>query len=116
MTHVGLYDAGTPLTGVTGVTSTDTFTKTSHGMANGTLVVLSALSGGSGLVAGRPYFVVASTANTFQLSGTVGGAAVDLVSDVTSATVTPLAELSGGTYARVAIAWNAASGGAIDDL
>ena len=40
VTHVGAYDAGTPLTSVTGVTSTDTFTKTTHGMADGTAVKL----------------------------------------------------------------------------
>jgi hypothetical protein len=115
ITYIGLFDAGTALTAVTGITSTDTFTKTAHGMANGTLVLVSGLTGGASLVVGRPYFVVATAANTFQLAHTVGGSAVDLGTDVTAATVTPYAELSGGSYARVAIAYAAAADGQIDD-
>lgn len=116
-THAGLFEAGTALTSVTGTTADDTFTKTAHGMANGTVVILSGLTGGSGLVAGRVYFVIGQTANTFQLSLTSGGSAVDLGSDVTAATVTPYTEISGGSpaYSREAIAYAAASGGAVDD-
>jgi hypothetical protein len=111
-THMGLQTKGPNITGVTGVTSTDTFTKTAHG-----LVVLSGLTGGSGLVAGDPYFVVSTAANTFQLALTPGGSAVDLGSDVTAATVNKLTEITGGTpaYARKAIAWNAAAAAVLDD-
>lgn len=118
ITHVGLFDSAAPLTSVTGVTSSDTFTKTSHGLADGDIVVLSALSGGVGLVVGRVYFVVGSAANTFQLALTPGGAAVDLGSDVSSVTVTELVEIAGGSpaYARKAITWNAAANGAVDDV
>jgi len=115
ITHVGAFDASPALTSVTGVTSTDTFTKTSHGMANGTVVVLSALTGGTGLNVQRVYFVIGQTANTFQLSTTSGGSAVDLGTDVTSVTVTPYVEISGGSYARQAIAFNASVDGAMDD-
>lgn len=116
ITHIGLLQAGTPLTAVTGATPS-TFTKTAHGMANGTPVLISALSGGSGLVAGRPYFVVSTAANTFQLAGTVGGTAIDMVSTVTSATVTPYLEISGGSpaYTRVTNSWNTAALGSIDN-
>jgi hypothetical protein len=116
-THMGLQTKGPNITGVTGVTSTDTFTKTAHGLANGDLVVLSGLTGGSGLVAGDPYFVVSTAANTFQLALTPGGSAVDLGSDVTAATVNKLTEITGGTpaYARKAIAWNAAAAAVLDD-
>lgn len=117
ITHAGLFDADPGLTAVTGVTSTDTFTKTAHGYANGNLVVLSALTGGAGLRTGYPYFVIGVTTNTFQLSETSGGAAVDLGTDVTAGTSTRLVELTGGSpaYARKAIAFAAASGGIIDD-
>ena len=117
ITHAGLFDADPGITGVTGVTSTDTFTKTAHGLANGNLVVLSALTGGAGLRTGFPYYVIASAANTFQLSETPGGTAVDLGTDVTAGTVTRLVELSGGSpaYARKAIAFAAAAGGLVDD-
>jgi hypothetical protein len=126
ITHAGLLDAGTALTAVTAVTSTDTFTKTAHGLANGTLVVLTAKTGGTGVIAGdagnanglaEPFFVVNQTANTFQLSRTVGGAVADIGTDITDVTVTPLVEISGGSpaYARKAIAFNAAVEGNLDD-
>jgi hypothetical protein len=117
VTHVGLYDAGTALTSVTSVTSTDTFTKTSHGMANGTLVLISGLTGGANLSVGRPYFVVNQAANTFQVSLKPGGSVEDHGTDVTAATVTPLIELSGGSpaYARGAIAYSTAANGTMDD-
>lgn len=113
----GLFDAGTPLTAVTGVTSTDTFTKTAHGLANGTVVLLSGLTGGANLVAGRVYFVIGTATNTFQISTSSGGSATDFGTDVTSVTVTPYIEISGGSpaYARKAIAYAAASDGAVDD-
>jgi len=116
-THIGILDAATPITTVTGVTSTDTFTKTSHGLSNGDLVVLSSLTGGSGLVAGAPYFVVAQATNTFQLSLTSGGSAVDLGTDVTSVTVTELVEVTGGSpaYSREAATWATAAAGSMDE-
>lgn len=124
--RVGAFQKGTDLTAVTGVTSTDTFTKTAHGLANGTLVVLTAMTGGTGLKAGNagnadenaePLFVVATAANTFQLSRTPGGSAADLGTDISAVTVSPLVELTGGSpaYARVAIAYAAAADGQIDD-
>lgn len=110
-THAGLLqaDAGKSFTGVA---STDVCTSTAHGYANGNLVMVSALTGGSGLVVGRPYFVIAQATNTFQLAATPGGSAVDLGSDVSAGTVTRLVELTGGSpaYARQAIAFNAAAG------
>lgn len=116
-THIGAFQAGTALTAVTGATPS-TFTKNGHGMANGTPVFISALSGGTGLVAGRAYFVINTATNTFQLALTPGGTAVDMVTTVTSATVTPYAELSGGTpnaYTRVTNSWNTAADGNLDN-
>lgn len=126
ITHAGLLTAGTPITGVTGVAATDLFTKASHGLTNGDLVILTALSGGAGLFAGdagnanelaRPYFVVGVSGNDFQLALTSGGAAVDFTSAVTALTITKLTEITGGSpaYARKAIAYNASAGGTMDD-
>lgn len=126
ITHCGLLTAGAAITGVTGVTSTDTFTKTAHGLSNGDLVVLSEMTGGSGLVAGdvgnanglaRSYYVIGVTANTFQLSNTSGGAAADLGTDISAVKVTKLTEVTGGSpaYARKAIAFNAAAEATMDD-
>lgn len=116
ITHAGLLTAQAGKA-VTGVASTDIFTATAHGYANADAVVLSALSGGLGLVAGDVYFVIGSTANTFQLAKTVGGAAVNFTTDLTAGTVVRLVELSGGApaYARKAIAYAAAANDQIDD-
>lgn len=116
LTYVGILraDAGKS---VTGVASTDTFTTTAHGYSNGDLVVLSGLTGGSGLTATRPYFVIGATTNTYQLSTTSGGSAVNFTTDLSAGTVTRLVELSGGSpaYARQRVTWNRAGDGTMDD-
>lgn len=59
----------------------DTITLTAHGMANDTAVTLT--SSGTlpgGFSSGTTYYVVSTAANTFQLSATVGGAAVNITS------------------------------------
>lgn len=114
ITHLGLYkwsEAGKSLTTPFGAASTDTLTSTGHGYSNGDLVIFTALGGGTGLVVGDPYFVIATAANTFQVAKTVGGTAVDITVDYTSGTVRRLVELTGGSpaYARKAVAWNSAS-------
>jgi hypothetical protein len=116
ITHVGALDADAGKA-VTAAAASDTFTSNAHGYANGDLVVLSALTGGNGLAAGRPYFVINTAANTFKLALKPGGAAVDVISDLTAGTVTRLVELTGGApaYARKAIAYNAPDGGTMDD-
>jgi len=117
ITHVGLFTKGANVTGLTSVTSTDTFTKVGHGLANGDLILLSALTGGTALVAGRPYYVVGVSGNNFQVAHTSGGAAVDHGTDVTAGTFNKLTEISGGSpaYARQVIAFNAAADGTMDD-
>lgn len=126
ITHAGLATAGAGISGVTGVAATDVLTKAASGLANGDLVLLTALTGGAGLVAGdagnanelaRPYFVIGFSGSTFQLSLTSGGSAVDFTTDITVLTIIKLTELSGGSpaYARKAIAYAASSGGLMDD-
>jgi hypothetical protein len=126
ITHAGLYDEATPITGVTSVASTDVFTKVGHGLANGDLVILTSLTGGAGLEAGdagnaneaaAPYYVIGVSGNDFQLSRTSGGASVDHTTNVTALTITKLVEISGGSpaYARKAIAYNNAAEGTMDD-
>jgi hypothetical protein len=66
------------------VSAVGTFTSNGHSLQVGDEVELSALTGASGLVAGR-YFVQSATTNTFTLSATRGGA---LVTAVTSGTAT----------------------------
>lgn len=117
ISHVGLLTKGANITGVTSTGSPDTFTKTSHGLSNGDLVVFSSITAGAGLVVLFPYFVVSTATNTFQLALTSGGAAIDLSSDLTTGTVNKVTEISGGSpaYARVAQAYAAAAASLIDD-
>lgn len=116
ITYAGLYDEAAALTSVTGVASTDTFTKTSHGLSDGDLVVLRSLTGGTGLVQEYPYFVRDSATDTFKLTTIPAGTAVDFTTDVSSVSVVKLVEVSGGTpaYARKSVTFSAAAEGSID--
>ena len=58
--------------------TTDVFTAAAHGLINGTEVLIDAATTMPvGLLANQIYFVVNATANTFKVSLTAGGAAVD---------------------------------------
>ena len=117
-THIGLLTK-TAITGVTGTASSDLLNKSSHGLSNGDMVVLSLLGGGegTGLFNGVPYFVVGVSGADFQLAETPGGAAINFSTNIVDCTVTKYVELSGGSpaYARKAIAYNAAAVGSMDD-
>jgi hypothetical protein len=77
------------ITGVTGVASTDLLTKASHGLVNGDTVILTLLGGseGTGLSNNVPYAVVGVSGNDFQLSLTVGGAAINFTTNIVDCTV-----------------------------
>lgn len=57
----------------------DTVTDAAHGMVNGTEVFFATTA--NGLTAGTIYYVINAAANTFQVSTTLGGAAVTITSD-----------------------------------
>lgn len=63
--------------------TTDTLTSTAHGYTNGTMVIFPPKALPAPLVAGNIYYVIAAAANTFQVSLTSGGAAVDLTTNGT---------------------------------
>lgn len=116
ITHVGAATKSADVTGVTGTASTDLINKTAHGLANGTIVTFTGLTGGLNIVAGRIYFVISTLTNTFQISTAPGGTAVDFTTDLTALTaLNSWVEISGGSYARVAIAYNAPVDGTMDD-
>jgi hypothetical protein len=77
---------------VTAVAATDIFTSTAHGLLAGDSVQFSALTGGAGITPGQTYYVIAANlaANTFQVSATLGGAALDVTVDLTAGTVTQI--------------------------
>ena len=73
----------------TSAAADDIIDATGHGFAAGDKVVFESLTGGAGLETGRVYYVIAGNlaANTFQVSETEGGSAVNFTSDVTAGTV-----------------------------
>ncbi len=77
----------TPKTGVTAVAATDVITSTAHGYSNGQPVYFTSLTGGAGLVINTIYFVINTATDTFKLSATSGGAAIDITTTMTDGTV-----------------------------
>lgn len=82
------WDLGSAPKTVTADDSTDALTSAGHGMANGTRVKVAATSAlPGGLTATRIYRVINTTTDTFQLSKSEGGSAIDLT-DTGSGTLT----------------------------
>lgn len=86
------------------IATTDIVSATAHGYSNGDPVVFASLAGGAGLTDGTKYYVRDVTANTFKVSATVGGAAVDVTTAYTSGTVALKENLIGFAFDRRAIA------------
>jgi hypothetical protein len=77
---------GSPLTTATACTFTDAgdlVTKTAHGLSNDDLVSFASIVTTTGMVINTTYYVINATADTFQVSLTLGGAAIDLVTNGT---------------------------------
>jgi hypothetical protein len=68
--------AGTEITSVVTTDVGDTFTKVDHGLVNGDKIIITNLTTTTGVVANIVYYVVNMAGNVFQLSLTLGGAAV----------------------------------------
>jgi surface protein len=67
------------------VSATSTVSRTAHGYTNGELVKFYNIQTTTGISEGVGYYVVSATADTFQVSLTVGGAAISLTSDGSAA-------------------------------
>jgi hypothetical protein len=72
---------------ITGVAATDVLTAASFSYLADAKIRLSALTGGTGLVADTDYFVRDVVGLTFKVSLTQGGVAVNFTSDLTAGTV-----------------------------
>jgi hypothetical protein len=70
--------------GVTGVDSTDVVTISGATLSDGLQITFSQLTGGSNLTTGRTYFTRDSSGSTCKLAEYVGGAAVNLGSNITA--------------------------------
>jgi hypothetical protein len=80
-----------PVTGCTAAASTDVISKTAHGFSNNDDIIFSSLTGGTGLTANTvTYWVINATADTFQVSATRGGSAVNITADYSAMTAARL--------------------------
>lgn len=104
-----LMQLGSAVGTVTADNTTDTFTRTSHGLANDTRVFFS--NSGGALPTGLedsnvfPYYVINTAANTFQVSTSSGGAAVNFTTNGTGThtvyrSTMPLDWTSGANHPR----------------
>lgn len=72
---------------ITGTASSDTINATGHPLNNGDRVIFPTLTGGSGLTAATvAYFVIDAAVNSFKVSATPGGAAVNFTTDISGGT------------------------------
>lgn len=85
--HSGRYGYGTGIV-ATFNASTDLVTATAHGFVNGDIVLFGNVGGAlpGGITANTPYYVIGSTTNTFQISTTKGGTALDITTAGTGTT------------------------------
>jgi hypothetical protein len=90
--------------------------KKTQSLKNGNVLYFSVLSGGAGLVALRPYYVIGENASHFELALTEGGTAVEFTTELKVASeYIVLTEMSGGSYARIETAFGVASEGKTED-
>lgn len=87
---------------------TDTLLAENHGLVNGTRVVIlhtGAFAIPGGLTEGTVYFVVAATTDTFQVSLTSGGAAINITTDSVALVSTIIPETFGaqGTFTTTSV-------------
>lgn len=84
---------GSAITGGTITASTDVYAKTAHGLVTGQRVVLTSLTGGTGVTAGSYYFFNRIDANSGYLCSTVAnaiaGTAVNVTADASAVVLTP---------------------------
>lgn len=76
-----------PASSISSDYTTDTITINNHGLTNDTIVFFSTLTGGSGLYTGLNYYIINATTNTFKLSNTIGGSAVNFTTNIGLATL-----------------------------
>lgn len=95
---------GANVTLSTSAAADDIIDATGHGLSIGDACVFTALTGGTGLTAGRVYWVIEAnhTVDDFQVSDEPGGSAVDFTADITAGTVAKVTDT--GTRLHEALA------------
>jgi hypothetical protein len=74
---------------VTGVASTSVFTAVGHNFIANQMVCFTSLTGGSGVLTTRAYFVRDISGDTFKLAFQSGGGALSISTDLTAGTIAP---------------------------
>ena len=92
--NVGMFVAGTGTTLSTGNSCTftdsgDLVTAVGHSLVNGDIISFIIITGTTGIIVKKVYYVVNATTDTFQLSFTQGGSVIDLVTDGTGTYTSP---------------------------
>ena len=89
---------GTAVTGGAITASTDVYAKTAHGLVTGQRVVLTSLTGGTGLTAGTAYFFSRTSADAgficSTLANAIAGTAINVTADASSVVLTPTDNVS----------------------
>jgi len=87
-------DFGTAVTTLTATASTDIVNETATARVNGEAIIFDTLTGGTGLALDTVYYVVSKATNSFKVSRTVGGPAVDILTDYSAVAYTLCADLT----------------------
>jgi fibronectin-binding autotransporter adhesin len=99
----GNFATANSTSGVTANSATDIITAGATAvMADGLKVTFGGTTVPAGLTAGTQYFVVSASGNTYQVSTTLGGPAIDLTSNGTNVTQTVIG--TNGTTNKISIA------------
>jgi hypothetical protein len=89
---------GTAITGGAITTSTDVYAKAAHGLVTGQRVILTSLTGGTGLTAGTAYFFSRTSADAgficSTLANAIAGTAINVTVDASSVVLTPTENIS----------------------
>lgn len=89
---------GTAVSGGAIAAATEIYTKTAHGLVTGQRVVLTSLTGGTGLTAGTAYFFSRTGADTglicSSLANAIAGTAINVTADASSVVLTPTENIS----------------------
>lgn len=89
---------GTAITGGTLTASTDVYAKTAHGLVTGQRVILTSLTGGTGVTAGTAYYFIRNSADAGYLATTPAnaqaGTRIDITADGSSVVLTPAENVS----------------------
>jgi hypothetical protein len=91
--------------------------KKAQALANGNIIYFTVISGGLGLVALRPYYVIEKAAGEFALAREEGGAAIAFTTELKAASeYVVVTEMTGGAYVRIETAFGLAVGGKLEDV